>query len=82
MNTSQLTPVLPLWWLCFRDRVVQLRNQCHRDDIQYHYTSLTGYISGLFCTDTIDDNQYQLLDTVANNAKEWAESDAAKEARS
>lgn len=71
-------PCLPLWWLCFMDRVKQLRKQKYQEDIRYHYTSLTGYISGLFCTETIDENQYQLLDLVADNAKEWALKDSGE----
>ena len=71
---------LPLWWLCFLDRVKQLRKQCHREDIRAFYLSLTGYISGLSCAGVINDNQHQLLDSVAENAMEWALKDAGKEA--
>lgn len=68
--------VRPLWYVCFLDRVRQLRKTTDRDDITFYWAALTGYTSGLYCTDTIDQNQYQLLDVVAENAKEWALKDA------
>lgn len=76
---TKISDTRPLWWMCFLDRVVQLRNQRHPDDIRYHHTTLTGYISGLFCTDTINNDQYQLLDSVADNAEQWALKDLRKD---
>lgn len=80
MSTPKLTTGRPLWWLCFTDRVVFLRKQKRWEDIQYFHTSLDGYISGLFCAEAIEIDQRQLLDLVADNAKDWAWKDAQKEA--
>lgn len=80
MTAKTIIDTRPLWWMCFLDRVKQLRKQRHHDDIRYHHSTLSGYISGLFCTETINDHGYQLLDQVADNAREWALKDCGEEA--
>lgn len=69
---AKIIDTRPLWWMSFLDRVKQLRKQRHPDDIHYFHNALSGYISGLYCTHTINDHGYQLLDLVADNAREWA----------
>lgn len=77
-DAETIRDVRPLWYMCFLDRVQQLRKATYWSDIDFYFAALTGYTSGLHCTDTIDGNQYQLLDLVAANAKEWALKDTAK----
>lgn len=76
MSTQKITDNLPLWWLCFLDRINQLRKATRQSDISFFHTSTHGYISGLYCTDTINTSQRILMDIYADNAQEWALKDA------
>jgi predicted DNA-binding transcriptional regulator AlpA len=67
---------IPRWYRDLIREFLALRNATHADDINRQQLRVYGYIYALYTTSTIDDDQFNLLNSVASNAMAYAVNDS------